>query len=61
MTETGAVVMVEVGIVGAVGEVAVDIAVSATNPSSSKVSAIRGTNMQSKGRSHQRDIQIFII
>ena len=50
--ETGAKNIAEMGAIGAAGEVVVSISVSATTPSPSKVSAIRGIDMQDKGRPH---------
>ena len=58
--ETGAENMAETGATGVAGEVAVGIFVSATTLGSSKVSAIRGIDMQNKGRTHQRVTQIYM-
>jgi len=57
--ETGVEGMVETG--ATVGEVVVGISVSAATPYSSKVSAIRGMDMQNKGRPQQRgDIDTYV-
>ena len=54
MVETGVENMAETGVTGAAGEVAVGISVFVATLGSSKVSAIRGMDMQNKGRLHQR-------
>ena len=53
MARTGAVGMVEIGTVGAAGEVAVGIAVSATTSGSSKVFMIKRIYIQNEWRLHQ--------
>ena len=61
MAETGAEGMAETGVTGATGEVAVGIFVSAATPGSSKVAAVRGRDMQNKGRPQQRgDIDTYV-
>ena len=61
MAETGAKGMVETGVTGATREVVVGISVSAATPGSSKVSAVKGRDMQNKGRSQQRgDIDTYV-
>ena len=50
MAETGAKGMAETGATGATREVAVGISVFTATPSSLKVSAVRGRDMQNKGR-----------
>ena len=54
MVEIGAEGMVEMGATGAAREVVVGIFVFAATPGSSKVSAVRGRDMQNKGRMQQR-------
>ena len=54
MVETGAEGMAEMGATGAAREVVVGISVFAATSGSSKVSAIRGRDMQNKGRPQQR-------
>ena len=56
--EIGAENMAETVVTCAVGKVVVSISVSTASHGSSKVSAIRGINMQNKGRPHQRVTQI---
>ena len=58
--ETGAENMAETGATSVAGEVVVGIFVFATTLGSSKVSAIRGIDMQNKGRTHQRVTQIYM-
>ena len=58
--ETSVENMAKTAATGAAGEVAVGIFVSATTLGSSKVSAIRGIDMQNKGRPHQRVTQIYM-
>ena len=55
--ETGAEGMAETGATGATGEVVVGISVSVATPGSSKVSAIKGMDIQNKGRPQQRVTQ----
>ena len=52
--ETGAEGMAKMGVASAAGEVVVGISMSAATPDSSKVFAIRGMDMQNKGRPQQR-------
>ena len=52
--ETGAKNMTETVATGVAGEVVVSISMLTVTPGSSKFSAIRGIDMQTKGRSHQR-------
>lgn len=59
--ETGAEGMAKIGVTSAAGEVVVGISVSTATPDSSKVSAIRGMDMQNKGRPQQRgDIDTYV-
>ena len=59
--ETSAENTIETGAIGPAGEVAVGISVSAATPGSSKVSTIRGIDMQNKRRLHQRgDTDIYV-
>ena len=55
-TETSVENMAKTGATGAAGEMAMGIFVSATTLGSLKVFAIRGIDMQNKGRPHQRAI-----
>ena len=52
--ETGAEGTARIGDTGAAGEVVVGISMFAATPGSSKVSTIRGMDMQNKGRPQQR-------
>ena len=54
IAETSVEGMAETGATGAAGEVAVGISVSATTPGSSKITTIRGMDMQNKGRPQQK-------
>ena len=59
--ETGAENTAKTGATRAAGEVVVGIFVSAATPSCSKVSAIRGIDIQNKGRLPQRgDTNIYV-
>ena len=61
MAKIGAKGMAEMGATGATREVAVGISVSAATPGSLKVSAVRGRDMQNKGRPQQRgDIDTYV-
>ena len=58
---TGVVGMAETGATGATGEVAVGISVSVATPGSSKVTVVRGRDMQNKGRPQQRgDVDTYV-
>ena len=58
--EVGTADMAEMGVKCMAGGVAVGIAMSAATSSSLKVSAIRRTDIQNKGRLHQKVIYIYI-
>ena len=59
--ETGAGNTAKTGATSAAREVVVGISMSATTPSCSKVSAIRGIDIQNKGRLPQRgDTNIYV-
>ena len=61
IAETSVEGMAETGATGAAGEVAVGISVSAVTPGSSKISTIRGMDMQNKGRPQQRgDTETYV-
>ena len=61
MAETGTKGMAETSAISAAREVVVGISMSATTPSCSKVSAIRGIDIQNKGRLPQRgDSNIYV-
>ena len=58
--EVGTADMAEMGVKCMAGGVAVGIAMSAATSSSLKVSAIRRTDIQNKGRLHQKVIYIYM-
>jgi len=61
IAETSVEGMAEMVAPGTAGEVAVGISVSAATPGSSKISSIRGMDMQNKGRPQQRgDIDTYV-